>query len=36
VRNVELTDCGHIPMWDDPAAVSEALLAGSALPATVR
>jgi pimeloyl-ACP methyl ester carboxylesterase len=30
VRNVTLTDCGHIPMWDDPAAVAATLLAGSA------
>ncbi len=29
VRQVELRDCGHIPMWDDPAAVAEVLLAGS-------
>jgi pimeloyl-ACP methyl ester carboxylesterase len=25
----ELPDCGHIPMWDDPAAVAAALIAGS-------
>jgi pimeloyl-ACP methyl ester carboxylesterase len=36
VRDVTLTDCGHIPMWDDPAAVSRALLAGSAISAGVR
>jgi pimeloyl-ACP methyl ester carboxylesterase len=25
----ELPGCGHIPMWDDPRAVAEALIAGS-------
>jgi pimeloyl-ACP methyl ester carboxylesterase len=30
VRELELPDCGHIPMWDDPEAVTLALLAGSA------
>jgi pimeloyl-ACP methyl ester carboxylesterase len=30
VRNVTLTDCGHIPMWDDPEAVATTLLNGSA------
>ena len=25
----ELPGCGHIPMWDDPQAVAEALIAGS-------
>jgi pimeloyl-ACP methyl ester carboxylesterase len=29
VRNIELPGTGHIPMWDDPKAVAEALLAGS-------
>ncbi len=29
VRNVVLTGCGHVPMWDDPEAVAEVLLAGS-------
>jgi pimeloyl-ACP methyl ester carboxylesterase len=29
VRVVTLADCGHIPMWDDPAAVAAALVAGS-------
>ena len=36
VRNVTLTDCGHIPMWDDPETVADALLAGSAIAAGVR
>ncbi|HEY4095772.1 MAG TPA: alpha/beta fold hydrolase [Baekduia sp.] len=36
VRNVTLTDCGHIPMWDDAETVAEALLAGSAIAAGVR
>jgi pimeloyl-ACP methyl ester carboxylesterase len=31
VRNVTLTDCGHIPTWDDPAAVATVLLEGSAV-----
>jgi pimeloyl-ACP methyl ester carboxylesterase len=31
VRNVTLTDCGHIPMWDDPGAVVTVLLDGSAV-----
>lgn len=31
VRNVALTDCGHIPMWDDPEAVATVLLEGSAV-----
>jgi pimeloyl-ACP methyl ester carboxylesterase len=30
VREVILAGCGHVPMWDDPAAVATALLAGSA------
>ena len=29
-RSVILEGCGHVPMWDDPAAVSELLLSGSA------
>jgi pimeloyl-ACP methyl ester carboxylesterase len=29
-RNVVLHDCGHVPMWDDPAQVAALLLAGSA------
>jgi pimeloyl-ACP methyl ester carboxylesterase len=29
VREVVLPGCGHVPMWDDPAAVAELLLAGS-------
>jgi pimeloyl-ACP methyl ester carboxylesterase len=36
VRDVRLTDCGHLPMWDDPAAVSRALLDGSAVGARER
>jgi pimeloyl-ACP methyl ester carboxylesterase len=28
-RTVTLRDCGHIPMWDDPDAVAELLLAGA-------
>jgi pimeloyl-ACP methyl ester carboxylesterase len=28
-RTVTLHDCGHIPMWDDPDAVAELLLAGA-------
>jgi pimeloyl-ACP methyl ester carboxylesterase len=31
VRNVTLTDCGHIPTWDDPEAVATVLLEGSAV-----
>jgi pimeloyl-ACP methyl ester carboxylesterase len=31
VRNVTLTDCGHIPTWDDPEAVAAVLLEGSAV-----
>lgn len=30
VRNVTLAGCGHVPMWDDPAAVAAVLLDGSA------
>jgi pimeloyl-ACP methyl ester carboxylesterase len=29
-RNVVLRDCGHLPMWDDPAQVAALLLDGSA------
>ena len=36
VRNVTLTDCGHIPTWDDPGAVATVLLEGSAERAGVR
>jgi pimeloyl-ACP methyl ester carboxylesterase len=28
-RTVVLADCGHIPMWDDPRAVTEILLASA-------
>lgn len=31
VRNVTLTDCGHIPTWDDPDAAARVLLEGSAV-----
>jgi pimeloyl-ACP methyl ester carboxylesterase len=30
VREITLRDAGHIPMWDQPQAVADALLAGSA------
>jgi pimeloyl-ACP methyl ester carboxylesterase len=29
VRNVALPGCGHLPTWDDPAAVAAVLLSGS-------
>ncbi|MEA2405598.1 MAG: hypothetical protein QOE08_2245 [Thermoleophilaceae bacterium] len=29
VTNVVLQDCGHVPMWDDPAQVAGVLLRGS-------
>jgi pimeloyl-ACP methyl ester carboxylesterase len=29
VRNIDLPGTGHIPMWDDPEAVAQALLSGS-------
>lgn len=29
VRNVELRDAGHVPMWDQPDAVASLLLSGS-------
>jgi pimeloyl-ACP methyl ester carboxylesterase len=29
IRQLDLEDCGHIPMWDDPRAVADALLCGS-------
>jgi pimeloyl-ACP methyl ester carboxylesterase len=32
VRSLELSGCGHVPMWDDPHAVADLLLAGSAAP----
>ena len=32
IRSVTLHDCGHLPMWDDPAQVADLLLAGSAVP----
>jgi pimeloyl-ACP methyl ester carboxylesterase len=32
-HNLVLRDCGHIPMWDDPGAVADAILTGSAAPA---
>lgn len=31
VRSRELPGCGHVPMWDDPDAVAEMLLAGSGM-----
>ena len=30
VRTVVLEGCGHLPTWDDPAAVARVLLEGSA------
>jgi pimeloyl-ACP methyl ester carboxylesterase len=33
--NVTLTDCGHLPMWDDPEAVAQVQPEGSALAAGV-
>ncbi len=30
VRTRGLSDCGHLPMWDDPEQVAEVLLTGSA------
>jgi pimeloyl-ACP methyl ester carboxylesterase len=36
VRNVTLEDAGHVPMWDDPDAVAEILLAATAEPSAVR
>jgi pimeloyl-ACP methyl ester carboxylesterase len=32
VREVVLRGCGHVPMWDDRAAVAELLLSGSSSP----
>ena len=32
VRNVVLADAGHVPVWDAPGALVDALLAGSAEP----
>ena len=31
VRSVDLPGCGHLPTWDDPAAVARVLLEGSAV-----
>jgi pimeloyl-ACP methyl ester carboxylesterase len=28
VRQVELPDCGHVPMWDDPGLVSRTIIEG--------
>jgi pimeloyl-ACP methyl ester carboxylesterase len=28
-RFVTLPDCGHVPMWDDPALVARTILEGS-------
>ena len=36
VREIVLPDAGHIPMWDDPDGVADALLAGSSLPSRTR
>lgn len=38
VHEIVLPDAGHIPMWDDPAGVAEALLTGSSfsLPSRTR
>ena len=33
VQQIVIPDAGHVPMWDAPGAVAEALLAGSATPA---
>jgi hypothetical protein len=30
VREAVLRDCGHLPTWDDPVQVADALLYGSA------
>jgi pimeloyl-ACP methyl ester carboxylesterase len=30
IRQQTLPGCGHVPMWDDPQAVTQALLSGSA------
>lgn len=35
-REIVLPDVGHIPMWDDPQGVANALLAGSAHPSRTR
>jgi pimeloyl-ACP methyl ester carboxylesterase len=29
IEQVDLPGCGHVPMWDDPVGVAQALLAGS-------
>jgi pimeloyl-ACP methyl ester carboxylesterase len=34
VRNVDLPDAGHIPMWDAPALLAQTMLEGSAEPLT--
>ena len=31
VRNIEIPDAGHVPMWDQPDAVAAALLGGSSV-----
>lgn len=36
VRSILLRDCGHVPTWDDPAAVAEAILSTTALAAADR
>ncbi len=36
VREIVLPDTGHIPMWDDPDSVAEALLTGSSHPSRTR
>ena len=34
VRNVDLPDAGHIPMWDAPNLFAQTMLEGSAEPLT--
>jgi pimeloyl-ACP methyl ester carboxylesterase len=34
-RTVVLADCGHVPMWDDPALVAGLILETSVSPAAV-
>jgi pimeloyl-ACP methyl ester carboxylesterase len=36
ITELELAGCGHVPMWDDPAAVAYALIVGSSTPTTRR
>jgi pimeloyl-ACP methyl ester carboxylesterase len=36
ITQLELPGCGHVPMWDDPSAVAEALIVGSSTPTTHR